>query len=103
MRNYDTELKDNEGRRYFYGFDYDVMHPYMIRSFRPFIRGKNLLELGSHYGNLTKLLLNECADVTCVEASGGLLPRRGSYWVTRLRFTIQPSKRSSYKKDMTTL
>jgi 2-polyprenyl-3-methyl-5-hydroxy-6-metoxy-1,4-benzoquinol methylase len=75
MRDYDAELEDNEGRQYFYGFDYDVMHPYMIRSFKPFFRGKNLLELGSHYGNLTKLLLNECSDITCIEASGKAVSR----------------------------
>ena len=70
MRNYDAELEDNEGRRYFYGFDYDVMHPYMIKSFTPFLRDGKLLELGSHYGNFTSLLVDKQVDITCVEASG---------------------------------
>lgn len=69
MRNYDKELVDNEGRKYFYGFDYDVMHPLMIRSFSPFFRGNSLLELGSHYGRFTKLLEQKGRSVTCIEAS----------------------------------
>lgn len=69
MRDYDKELVDNKERKYFYGFDYDVMHPLMIRSFAPFIRGVSLLELGSHYGNFTKLLESRGQKITCVEAS----------------------------------
>lgn len=69
MRDYDKELVDNKERKYFYGFDYDVMHPLMIRSFAPFIRGDSLLELGSHYGNFTKLLESRGQKITCVEAS----------------------------------
>lgn len=69
MRNYDKELVDNKERKYFYGFDYDVMHPLMLRSFDPFIRGNSLLELGSHYGGFTKLLENRGQKITCVEAS----------------------------------
>ena len=69
MRDYDQELVDNEGRKYFYGFDYDVMHPLMIRSFSPFFRGNSLLELGSHYGRFTTLLEQKGRYVTCIEAS----------------------------------
>lgn len=69
MRDYDKELIDNNGRKYFYGFDYDVMHPLMIKSFEPFFRGDSLLELGSHYGGFTKLLENRGQQITCVEAS----------------------------------
>ena len=69
MRDYDKELIDNKERKYFYGFDYDVMHPLMIRSFEPFFRGDSLLELGSHYGGFTKLLENREQNITCVEAS----------------------------------
>ena len=78
MRDYDAELKDNHGRQYFYGFDYDVMHPYMIQSFRPFLRGGKMLELGSHYGNFTKLLVEECTEVTCLEASGDAVSKATS-------------------------
>ena len=69
-RNFDNEIKDNEGRNYFYGFDYDVMHPYMVRSFEPFFRSGSLLELGSFKGEFTRHLLNYFDDLTCVEASG---------------------------------
>lgn len=68
-RDFNKEIIDNSGRNYFYGFDYDVMHPYMIQSFEPFLRSGNLLELGSFTGELTKRLLPYSNDITCVEAS----------------------------------
>ena len=69
-RNYDKEIEDNEGRSYFYGFDFDVMHPYMVRSFKPFFRPGSLLELGSFKGDLTRRFREHFDDITCVEASG---------------------------------
>lgn len=68
-RNYNHELIDSSGRKYAYGFDYDVMHPFMIKAFEPFFRRGNLLELGSHEGNFTKRFLPYFDDITCVEAS----------------------------------
>lgn len=68
-RDFNQEIIDNSGRAYFYGFDYDVMHPYMIQSFEPFLKRGNLLELGSFKGELTKRLLPYSDDITCVEAS----------------------------------
>ena len=67
-RDYNKESEDNE-RKYFYGFDIDVMHPYMIRSFKPFFGNGNLLELGSFKGEFTKRLVPFFNDITCVEAS----------------------------------
>ena len=32
QRDYDLEMRDTADHRYAYGFDFDVMHPYMIRS-----------------------------------------------------------------------
>lgn len=72
-RDYNVEIRDNEGRRYAYGFDFDVMHPYMIESFRPFFRPGRLLELGSFKGDFTRRLLPHFDDITCVEASGEAL------------------------------
>jgi 2-polyprenyl-3-methyl-5-hydroxy-6-metoxy-1,4-benzoquinol methylase len=69
QRDYDTESINNE-RLYAYGFDIDVMHPYMLRSFAPFFRAGKVLELGSHKGDFTSRLLEVFKDVTCVEASG---------------------------------
>lgn len=72
-RNYNVELDDScntENERYAYSFDFDVMHPYMIRSFEPFFRRGSLLELGSYQGQFTQRFLSRFEDITCVEASG---------------------------------
>jgi len=68
-RNFNAEIKDNEGRSYFYGFDFDVMHPFMIKSFEPFFNKGSLLELGSFKGDFTKRFTPYFNDITCVEAS----------------------------------
>jgi len=68
-RNYDIESKDSTDRKYFYGFDEDVMHPYMLQSFLPFFVEGNILELGSFKGKFTKRLFSYFNDITCVEAS----------------------------------
>lgn len=75
-RNYDLEMDDShlaENEKYVYGFDFAVMHPYMIRSFEPFFRSGNLLELGSCNGDFTRHLLDHFDDISCVEASEGAL------------------------------
>ncbi|MWC30894.1 class I SAM-dependent methyltransferase [Paenibacillus sp. MMS18-CY102] len=69
QRNYDEELKDTRERKYAYNFDLDVMHPYMLRSFKPFLIKGNLLELGSYNGDFTSRFLPLFDDITCVEAS----------------------------------
>lgn len=68
-RDYNVEIKDTDDHQYAYNFDFDVMHPYMIKSFVPFFNQGSLLELGSFKGDFTKRLLNYFDDVTCVEAS----------------------------------
>lgn len=71
-RNYDQELEDSGNRpheKYAYTFDFDVLHPYMVRSFEPFFNQGSLLELGSYKGDFTKRLLPYSNDITCVEAS----------------------------------
>jgi 2-polyprenyl-3-methyl-5-hydroxy-6-metoxy-1,4-benzoquinol methylase len=68
-RNFNKELLDNDERNYFYGFDYEVMHPYMVHSFEPFLRQGSILELGSYSGEFTKRMLPYSNDITCVEAS----------------------------------
>lgn len=67
-RDYNQEFKDND-RKYFYGFDIDVMHPFMLKAFKPFFRSDNVLELGSFKGEFTKRLTPFFNDITCVEAS----------------------------------
>jgi SAM-dependent methyltransferase len=68
-RDYNRESKDSTGRKYGYSFDYDVMQPFMIKSFVPFFRQGSLLELGSFQGAFTKKFLPFFKDITCVEAS----------------------------------
>ncbi len=68
-RDYNRELADVAGRKYAYNFDFDVMHPLMLRSFRPYFRPGNCLELGSFKGDFTRRLVPFFDRVTCVEAS----------------------------------
>ncbi len=68
-RDYNKEIIDNKERKYAYNFDFDVMHPYMIKSFEPFTVDGNVLELGSYKGAFTKRLLELFKNITCIEAS----------------------------------
>jgi len=68
-RDYNVEIIDTNDHKYAYSFDFDVMHPYMIRSFEPFFNKGSLLELGSFKGDFTKRFLSYFDDITCVEAS----------------------------------
>lgn len=67
-RDYNAEHVDN-ARKYAYGFDFDVMHPLMVRSFAPFYRPGSMLELGSFKGDFTARLAEHFTDLSCVEAS----------------------------------
>lgn len=68
-RDYNKEIKDTSEHKYAYGFDLDVMHPFMLKSFIPFFNEGNLLELGSFKGDFTKRILPFFKEITCVEAS----------------------------------
>lgn len=68
-RNYNQEFRDTDDHKYSYNFDFDVMHHYMLRSFIPFFKEGNFLELGSYKGDFTKKFLPYFQDITCVEAS----------------------------------
>jgi SAM-dependent methyltransferase len=68
-RDYNAEIRDTNDHKYAYDFDFDVMHPYMIRSFEPFFNNGSLLELGSFKGDFTGRLLPYFDEITCVEAS----------------------------------
>jgi 2-polyprenyl-3-methyl-5-hydroxy-6-metoxy-1,4-benzoquinol methylase len=69
MRDYNKETKDTIDHQYKYNFDFDIMHPYMIKSFEPFFKKGNILELGSYEGEFTKKLIPYFKNITCVEAS----------------------------------
>lgn len=68
-RDYNKELRNTSEHKYAYNFDLDVMHPFTIRSFTPFFRIGNIIELGSFKGDFTRKLLPLFDDITCVEAS----------------------------------
>lgn len=68
-RDYNIEIADTNDHKYAYGFDFDVMHPYMIKSFEPFFNKGSLLELGSFKGDFTRRFLPYFEEITCVEAS----------------------------------
>ena len=68
-RDYNQELKDTADHKYAYNFDIDIMHPFMLRSFKPYFQNDNVLELGSHKGEFTKRLIPYFNNITCVEAS----------------------------------
>lgn len=74
-RDYNQEACDNSARKYAYGFDFDVMHHYMMLSFAPFFMGDNVLELGCFEGALTKRLTSHFPLITCVEASSDALQK----------------------------
>ena len=68
-RDYNDELKDTSTHKYAYNFDFDIMHNYMIDSFKHHFVEGNCLELGSFKGDFTKKLTPYFEDITCVEAS----------------------------------
>jgi 2-polyprenyl-3-methyl-5-hydroxy-6-metoxy-1,4-benzoquinol methylase len=97
-RDYNQEFKDND-RKYFYGFDYDVMHPFMLKSFMPFFKEENILELGSFKGEFTQRLLPFFDDITCVEASDEAiniakenLPKNVNFYNSLFENTVLPKK-----------
>jgi 2-polyprenyl-3-methyl-5-hydroxy-6-metoxy-1,4-benzoquinol methylase len=85
-RDYDREARDAAGHRYAYGFDLDVMHPFMMRTFEPFFRPGSVLELGSFRGDFTRRLVERFDDVTCVEASGEAIGEARSRLGRRVKF-----------------
>lgn len=68
-RDYNREFRDTTSHKYVYSFDFDVMHPYMLESFKYHFQEGSCLELGSFKGDFTKRLLPYFNDITCVEAS----------------------------------
>lgn len=86
QRNYDQELTSSANQKYAYDFDTAVMHPLMIRSFLPFVRTGSTLELGSAFGQFTKLLHNFCPDLTCIEASPTAMEAAQSHFSNNVTF-----------------
>ena len=86
QRNYNAELKDAKDHKYAYGFDFDVMHPFMLKSFIPFFRDGNLLELGSFKGDFTRRFLPYFNDITCVEASDEAIEMARNEFGNKVKF-----------------
>lgn len=86
QRNYNVETKDTADHQYAYSFDFDIMHPYMMRSFLPFFRAGSLLELGSFKGDFTRRFLDYFSDITCVEASDVAIEEAKRKLGNRVRF-----------------
>lgn len=85
-RNYNKELEDNADRRYAYIFDTDIIHPFMLRSFLPFMHPGSLLELGSSNGHLTSRLCDHFDDITAVEASEDAIHNARNYLPSSVSF-----------------
>lgn len=85
-RDYNTEIKDTNDHKYAYAFDFDVMHPYMIKSFEPLFNEGSLLELGSFKGDFTGRLLPYFDDVTCVEVSDVAIAEAKHRFGDRVKF-----------------
>ncbi len=85
-RDFNKEIVDNGGRNYFYGFDYKVMHPFMMKSFEPFFKKGTLLERGSFKGDFTKGFLPHFDDITCVEASSDTINEAQQKLVNKMSF-----------------
>lgn len=85
-RDYNTELKDTKDHKYAYGFDFDVMHPFMLKSFIPFFRDGNFLELGSFKGDFTRRFLPHFDDITCVEASNEAMDTARQEFGDRIKY-----------------
>ena len=106
MRDYDEEHKDNSGRKYAYGFDFDVMHGYMIDAFLPFKRPGGVLELGSFKGAFTKRLASHFTDIVGVEASSEaiteatrVLGSKGKIYPRSVRNITVGAAVSQYRND----
>jgi 2-polyprenyl-3-methyl-5-hydroxy-6-metoxy-1,4-benzoquinol methylase len=98
-RDYNVELKDTNDHKYIYGFDTDVMHHFMLKTFIPFFRKGRLLELGCFKGEFTKRFKTYFDDITCVEASKDAvavakakLGDRISYYNARFEDVCLPAK-----------
>jgi 2-polyprenyl-3-methyl-5-hydroxy-6-metoxy-1,4-benzoquinol methylase len=86
QRNYNNELKDTSDHKYAYNFDFDVIHKFMIKSFEPFYKEGNCLELGSFKGDFTRRLIPHFDDITCVEASDEAIAIAEKEFGTKAKF-----------------
>ena len=72
MRDHNLEHQDTKDRLYAYNFDY-IMHQYMLKSFRPWIKPGKALEMGCYKGAFTQLLSKHYQDITVIEGAAELI------------------------------
>ena len=72
MRDFDKEAKISGDRLYNYEFD-DVVRRFALKTFNPFMRMGPALELGCHEGGMSRLLIDQNADLTVVDAAESAL------------------------------
>lgn len=97
-RDYNVEIADLSDHKYAYGFDFDVMHPFMIKSFEPFFNKGSLLELGSFKGDFTRRFLPYFEDVTCVEASEVAVAEARNKLGDKVTFINSPFEKATLPK-----
>jgi SAM-dependent methyltransferase len=69
MRDYNKEAQDKT-TKYGYDFDYDIIHPFMLKAIKPFVKCfSHVLEMGSFKGDFTRLLIEDFTYIFCIEAS----------------------------------
>lgn len=96
QRDYNTELKDTKDHKYAYGFDFDVMHPFMLKAFKPFFKAGNFLELGSFKGDFTRKFLPHFEDITCVEASSEAIETAKQEFGSKVKFVNSLFENASF-------
>ena len=69
MRDYNQELLNKSEHQYMFDFDVKVMHPYMVRAMKTFLKDGKTLEMGSYKGYFSKLLQKTVSNLECIEAS----------------------------------
>jgi GNAT superfamily N-acetyltransferase/2-polyprenyl-3-methyl-5-hydroxy-6-metoxy-1,4-benzoquinol methylase len=97
-RQFNREIADTNDHQYAYHFDFDVMHPYMLRSFEPFFNEGSLLELGSFKGDFTRRFLPYFEDITCVEASDVAIDEARAKLGDRVTFVNSPFETAKLPK-----
>ena len=101
QRDYNIEIKDTSDHKYAYNFDFDVMHPFMLKSFIPLFKPGNFLELGSFQGAFTRRFMHYFNDITCVEASTEALNIAQSEFGEKVKFVHSMFEMQHFLPNMT--
>lgn len=97
-RDYDAETQDTYEHQYSYNFDFEVMHPFMVRSFEPFFNKGSLLELGSFKSDFTNRFIPYFNDITCVEASEAAINKAKNKFGDKVNFVASTFEKATLPK-----